>query len=188
MPNLRNLSRRPAKPALGNGRVQRAVRRAFYFGSEVTSSAAAGEMPINATKIIPFILVGVLSAASACYAADPTLDGGHMSSGAATHGVIGKWLSRLQQMGFKVYAPNSFGEPRHPASCKPPFPNKSAIYSLRLDQTIRAIKELRTKHPESKLYIWGHEQLCKEVFKGNSNWRWRQFKHLGHVLHDLTYQ
>ena len=215
----------------------------------------------NPTKIIPFILISVLSAASACYAADPTLDGGHISSGAPTHGVvlhlhgcdglvrsgvIGEWLSRLQQMGFKVYAPNSFGERRHPASCKPPFPNKSAIYSLRLDQTIRAIKELRTKHPESKLYIWGHsegagvanlikepvdgvittgyqcgyrsngftniapnvplialmgseekdpyireilvskkssiEQLCKEVFKGNSNWRWRQFKHLGHVL------
>ena len=34
----RNLQRRPAKPALGNGRIQRAVRRAFYFGSEVTSS------------------------------------------------------------------------------------------------------------------------------------------------------
>jgi hypothetical protein len=33
-----NLQRRPAKPALGNGRIQRAVRRAFYFGSEVTSS------------------------------------------------------------------------------------------------------------------------------------------------------
>jgi hypothetical protein len=38
MPNLRNLQRRPAKPALGNGRIQRAVRRAFYFGPEVTSS------------------------------------------------------------------------------------------------------------------------------------------------------
>jgi hypothetical protein len=98
----------------------------------------------NPTKIIPFILVSVLSAASACYAADPTLDGGHISSGAPTHGVvlhlhgcdglvrsgvIGEWLSRLQQMGFKVYAPNSFGERRHPASCKPPFPDKSAIYS-----------------------------------------------------------
>ena len=34
----RNLQRRPAKPALGNGRIQRAVRRAFYLGSEVTSS------------------------------------------------------------------------------------------------------------------------------------------------------
>jgi glutamine synthetase len=34
----RNLQRRPAKPALGNGRIQRAVRRAFYFGFEVTSS------------------------------------------------------------------------------------------------------------------------------------------------------
>jgi hypothetical protein len=33
----RNLQRRPAKPTLGNGRIQRAVRRAFYFGSEVTS-------------------------------------------------------------------------------------------------------------------------------------------------------
>jgi hypothetical protein len=36
---FRNLQRRPAKPALGNGRIQRGVRRAFYFGSEVTSSA-----------------------------------------------------------------------------------------------------------------------------------------------------
>jgi hypothetical protein len=33
-----NLQRRPAKPALGNGRIQRAVRRAFYFRSEVSSS------------------------------------------------------------------------------------------------------------------------------------------------------
>src|SRR4029450_2813278 len=71
----------------------------------------------NPTKIIPFILVSVLSAASACYAADPTLDGGHISSGAPTHGVvlhlhgcdglvrsgvIGEWLSRLQQMGFSA--------------------------------------------------------------------------------------
>ena len=55
-------------------------------------------------------------------------------------------------MGFKVYAPNSFGERRHPVSCKPPFLNKSAIYFLRLDQTIRAIKELRTRHPESNVY------------------------------------
>jgi hypothetical protein len=77
----------------------------------------------NPTKIIPFILVSVLSAASACYAADPTLDGGYISSRASIHGVvlhlhgcdglvrsgvIGEWLSRLQQMGFKVYAPNSF--------------------------------------------------------------------------------
>jgi hypothetical protein len=69
----------------------------------------------NPTKIIPFILVSVLSAASACYAADPTLDGGHISSGAPTHGVvlhlhgcdglvrravIGEWLSRLRLMGF----------------------------------------------------------------------------------------
>jgi dienelactone hydrolase len=216
----------------------------------------------NPAKIIPFILVSVLSAASACYAADPTLDGGHISSGAPTHGVvlhlhgcdglvrrrvIGEWLSRLQQMGFKVYAPNSFAERRPPVSCKPPFPNKREIYALRLDQTIRVIKELRTKHPESKLYIWGHsegagvanliaervdgvittgyqcgfrsngftniapnvplialmgseekdwaireavlfskqssmEQLCKEVFKENSNRRWRQFKHLGQLL------
>ncbi len=119
----------------------------------------------NPTKIIPFILVSVLSAASACYAADPTLDGGHISSGAPTHGVvlhlhgcdglvrsgvIGEWLSRLRQMGFKVYAPNSFAERRPPVSCKPPFPNKREIYALRLDQTIRVIKELRTKHPESK--------------------------------------
>jgi hypothetical protein len=36
--NCPNLQRRPAKPALGNGRIQRAVRRAFYFCSEVTSS------------------------------------------------------------------------------------------------------------------------------------------------------
>jgi hypothetical protein len=34
-----NLQRRPVKPAAGNGRIQRAVRRAFYFGSELTSSA-----------------------------------------------------------------------------------------------------------------------------------------------------
>jgi hypothetical protein len=38
MDNYPNLQRRPAKPALGNGRIQRAVRRAFNFGSEVTSS------------------------------------------------------------------------------------------------------------------------------------------------------
>ena len=39
-PHHPNLRRRPAKPALGNGRIQRAVRRAFYFAhsSEVTSS------------------------------------------------------------------------------------------------------------------------------------------------------
>jgi hypothetical protein len=36
--NYPNLQRRPAKPALGNGRIQRAVRRAFCFGPEVTSS------------------------------------------------------------------------------------------------------------------------------------------------------
>jgi hypothetical protein len=218
----------------------------------------------NPTKIIPFILVSVLSAASACYAADPTLDGGHISSGAPTHGVVlhlhgcdglrrsgafGEWFNRLQRMGFKVYAPDSFAEPRYPVSCKQPFPNKSEIYSFRLNQTLRVIKELQTKHPERKLYIWGHsegagvanlitervdgiittgyqcgfrttgvtniapnvplialmgsedpavreilayreiqglskniEQLCTEAFKGNSNWRWRQFKHYGHFL------
>jgi hypothetical protein len=38
MATPRNLQRRPAKPALGNGRIQRAVRRAFYFDFELTSS------------------------------------------------------------------------------------------------------------------------------------------------------
>jgi hypothetical protein len=38
MPLSRNLQRRPEKPAHGNGRIQRVVRRAFYFTSEVTSS------------------------------------------------------------------------------------------------------------------------------------------------------
>ena len=37
-----NLQRVPAKPALGKGRIQRAVRRAFYFGSEVTGLSRAG--------------------------------------------------------------------------------------------------------------------------------------------------
>jgi alpha-beta hydrolase superfamily lysophospholipase len=219
----------------------------------------------NPRKIIPFILVSVLSAASACYAADPTLDGGRISSGAPTHGVVlhlhgcnglirnvaayDEWFNRLQRMGFKVYAPNSFAEPRHPMSCEQPFPNKSEIYSFRLNQTLRVIKELQTKHPAKKLYIWGHsegagvanlimeqvdgiittgyqcgfratgvtniapnvplialmgvddpavreilayrerygmsnkiEQLCAEAFKGNSNWRLKQFKHYGHFL------
>jgi hypothetical protein len=36
--NLLICSAGPAKPALGRGRIQRAVRRAFNFGSEVTSS------------------------------------------------------------------------------------------------------------------------------------------------------
>ena len=37
---LRNLSRRPAKPALGRGRIQMAVRRAFIMlgASELTTS------------------------------------------------------------------------------------------------------------------------------------------------------
>jgi hypothetical protein len=35
---LRNLPQRPAKPALNNGRVQRAARRAFYVG-EIVSTA-----------------------------------------------------------------------------------------------------------------------------------------------------
>ena len=77
----------------------------------------------------------------------------HGCDGLVKSGVLGEWLSRLQQMAFKVYAPNSFGERRHPPSCKPPFPTKNAIYSLRLDQTICAIKAVRTKHPKSKLYI-----------------------------------
>src|SRR5262245_33666928 len=42
----------------------------------------------NPTKLIPLILISVLSAASACYAADPTLDKGNISSGAPTHGVV----------------------------------------------------------------------------------------------------
>jgi hypothetical protein len=42
MPNLRNLSRRPAKPALGNGRVQRAALRALRAldGTATTSEVA----------------------------------------------------------------------------------------------------------------------------------------------------
>jgi hypothetical protein len=41
MPNLRNLSRRPAKPALGNGRVQRgALRAPCVLGIASTSEIA----------------------------------------------------------------------------------------------------------------------------------------------------
>jgi hypothetical protein len=43
MPNLRNLLRRPAKPAAGNGRVQRGVERALiaHNGGPITTSTAA---------------------------------------------------------------------------------------------------------------------------------------------------
>jgi hypothetical protein len=41
MANLRNLSRRPAKPALGNGRVQRGALRALWvLGIASTSEIA----------------------------------------------------------------------------------------------------------------------------------------------------
>jgi len=42
MPNLRNLLRRPAKPALGNGRVQVGVERALiaHNGGPITTSIA----------------------------------------------------------------------------------------------------------------------------------------------------
>ena len=42
MPNLRNLLRRPAKPALGNGRVQVGVERALiaHNGGPITTSVA----------------------------------------------------------------------------------------------------------------------------------------------------
>jgi hypothetical protein len=39
MPNLRNLRRRPLAPAKGNGRVQKAIRRAYIMeGHEVLSA------------------------------------------------------------------------------------------------------------------------------------------------------
>jgi hypothetical protein len=40
--SLHNLAHRPAKPALGNGRVQRAARRCFY-GADVVSTAEVAQ-------------------------------------------------------------------------------------------------------------------------------------------------
>jgi hypothetical protein len=41
MPNARNLAQRPAKPALGRGRLQRAARRAFLAGNLITTGDVA---------------------------------------------------------------------------------------------------------------------------------------------------
>jgi hypothetical protein len=49
MANFRNLSRRPAKPALGNGRVQRGALRALWaLDGEVTTSEVAGWTHVRA--------------------------------------------------------------------------------------------------------------------------------------------
>jgi dienelactone hydrolase len=68
------------------------------------------------------------------------------------------WANFLTSAGFLIVAPNSFADPRPPASCRAPYPAKEQIYDIRLAQTKYALKELRAAYPTTKIFVWGNSE------------------------------
>lgn len=65
-------------------------------------------------------------------------------------------------LGYSYFAPNSFGEPRPAAICGSYPPSKrmdrTLITKLRIAQTLRTIRELKSQYPGMPIYIWGHSE------------------------------
>lgn len=104
---------------------------------------------------------------------DPTLAKGYVSTTAADAGIVvhlhgcnglrtggwvQAWFRHLEGAGFKVFAPDSFAEARPAESCANPFPNKEEIYTIRIRQTLSALRELQAKYPDKPVYMWGHSE------------------------------
>src|SRR5262249_30046498 len=124
---------------------------------------------------ISTLILGMLLCFSANFslAQDATLENGYLSrahpkSGVLVHlhgcdglivnGRLKSWMSYFEKLGYKVIAPNSFADKRPPVSCKPPFPDKSIIYSIRIAQTKRVLEQVRQQYPGSRIYVWGHSE------------------------------
>ena len=104
---------------------------------------------------------------------EPTLAKGYVSRNSAINGVIlflhgcdggsntspfVDWYDWFERSGFKVYAPNSFAEPRPPMSCSTPYPNKDEIYAVRVKQTVRVLDQLMQEYSHTRIYVWGHSE------------------------------
>jgi hypothetical protein len=121
------------------------------------------------------LILGMLSCFSANFslAEDATLEKGYLSrahpkAGILVHlhgcdglfvtGRLKGWMSYFEKLGYKVIAPNSFADKRAPGSCKPPFPDKSIIYSIRIAQTNRVLEQVRQQYAGFRIYVWGHSE------------------------------
>jgi len=73
-----------------------------------------------------------------------------------------EWLDYLNLNGFVVIAIDSFADVRPPpVECSgDPWPNespaKSVVYPVRARQAEYAVKMIRKKYPEKKVFVWGH--------------------------------
>lgn len=82
----------------------------------------------------------------------------HGCDGLFNRGRTAVWIAYLEKVGFKVFAPNSFAEKRPDKSCKPPFSNKHEIFSIRIAQAKRVLKQLREQYPGARIFVWGHSE------------------------------
>jgi poly(3-hydroxybutyrate) depolymerase len=91
----------------------------------------------------------------------------HGCDGLKTGGFVRHWFSYFERSGFKVVAPDSFGDPRPPISCPAQWPNKQVerpdvkkISEIRKMQTRHTLSHLKKQYPDKPIYIWGHSEGC----------------------------
>ena len=71
---------------------------------------------------------------------------------------IRDWIRYLTANGFVVIAPDSFADPRPPATCSFPYPQKETIYGIRKRQAKFAIARVREEYPGVPIFVWGHSE------------------------------
>jgi dienelactone hydrolase len=78
-------------------------------------------------------------------------------------GIVGKvWGKYLNSLGFSMFMPNSFADPRPEAICGvTPLAKRKAsaeIMQIRLSQTLRSIDRIKSENPGVPLFVWGHSE------------------------------
>lgn len=68
------------------------------------------------------------------------------------------WADHLTANGYVVVVPDSFAEPRPPASCAAPYPRKAEIHRLRARQAVHALDRIAEAYPRARVFVWGHSE------------------------------
>ena len=74
-----------------------------------------------------------------------------------------EWLDYLNRNGFVVIAIDSFADVRPPPVACPSDPwgnlyTKVMLYTVRIRQAEHAVKKIREKYPDQRIFVWGHSE------------------------------
>ena len=74
-----------------------------------------------------------------------------------------EWLEYLNHNGFVVIAIDSFADVRPPPVACPSDPwgnlyTKVMLYTIRIRQAEHAVKKIKEKYPDQRIFVWGHSE------------------------------